>query len=75
MSNFNYELVKQDQELLFSSIQKIAWRIESTIELPRQLLLGRLANLQDFWEKCRTNHTQLMTNTLSDCLIDMDADL
>ncbi|XP_043465288.1 uncharacterized protein LOC122500432 [Leptopilina heterotoma] len=75
MSDRKYEVIKQDQELLFSSIQKIANRVQSAINPPRQLLLGRLSNLQDFWEKCRVNHVQLTATTQSATEIDETIDM
>ena len=62
MEELNYRHVLKEQDTLFASINRIANRLMANENPPRQLLLGRLSNLQDFWERCRKNHTLLQTN-------------
>ncbi|XP_033227103.1 uncharacterized protein LOC117179432 [Belonocnema kinseyi] len=37
---------------------------------PRSLLVGRLSNLQELWERCRANHTLLLSNSLPEADVD-----
>ena len=62
MEEFNYCRVLKEQDSLFESINRIADRLMANENPPRQLLLGRLSNLQEFWERCRKNHTLLQSN-------------
>ncbi|XP_051159332.1 uncharacterized protein LOC127291126 [Leptopilina boulardi] len=62
MATTSYERVLSDQETLFNSIEKIVNRVLNYENPPRQLLLGRLTNLQDCWLRCRQNHAALLAN-------------
>ena len=62
MEELNYRRVLEEGDTLFASINRIANYLMANENPPRQLLLGRLSNLQDFWERYRKNHTLLQTN-------------
>ncbi|XP_051166513.1 uncharacterized protein LOC127284859 [Leptopilina boulardi] len=62
MASDSYVLTLKDQEVLFESIIKITRRVRNQENPSRQFLVGRLSNLQEFWERCRKNHVLLIAN-------------